>query len=260
MLQSKDFLFRASSLGDVMSGTAKGWDVEKSLTCKRKLVQMYREKVWNRRPDSENQYTKKGKLAEDSGIDLYSMVKGKFYKKNTERLNNEWFTGECDIFDGEDVYHAEETIDIKCSWSAFTFPSFLDVADKGYGYQGEVYMNLTGAKKHTVAYCLVNTPASQIMDQKRKLGFQHGIIDSETTEYIEACRQLEIDCIFDMESFEKEYPYFDHHIPKEEWVYDIPREQRVYEIITLENPENLLAMKSRILECRQWIDKNLLNK
>lgn len=258
MLQSKDFLFRASSMGDVMVGVAKGWGVEKSTTCQRKLVQMYRELAWNRKPNSENKYTKKGKLAENSGIDLYCMVKGKFYKKNEERLSNDFFTGECDIFDGEDVRHAEETIDIKCSWDAFTFPSLVDTSNKDYEYQGEVYMNLTGAKKHTVAYCLVNTPASQILDTKFYLAKKHGIIDTETDDYIEACRQLEIDSIFDMEAFEKEYPYFEHHIPKSEWKYDIPREERIHEIVTYENFDNLLAMKSRVLECRQWIDKYLL--
>lgn len=244
-------------MGDIMSGVAKGWTVDQSLTCKRKLVQMYREMMYNRFPDTENRYTQKGQLAEEDGITLYSLVKKVFYKKNTVRLNNEYFTGECDIFQGEEITKADETVDIKCSWSLFTFPSFLDTTDKGYEYQGAVYMDLTGAKKHTVAYCLVNTPASLIMDEKRKLAYKYGILDSETEEYVDACKTLEKDSIFDMDLFRKQYPYFEFHTDLNEWKFDIPKEQRVYEIVTERNDKTLSDMRSRILQCRSWMDINL---
>ena len=172
-------------------------------------------------------------------------------------MNNKFFTGELDLFTGEDIRHAEETIDIKCSWDLFTFPSFLDKSDKDYEYQGEVYMDLSGAKKHTVAYCLVNTPANMITDKKYYMKKDFGIIDIETPEYTEACIELEKSSIYDMESFEKEYPWFEHHIPKSEWVYDIPQEERLYEVVHEKNPILLASMQQRITDCRAWMKANL---
>ena len=46
---------------------------------------------------------------EDTSIDLYNEVHGTLYLKNTERLSNEFITGECDI-NAED-----KIIDIKSS-------------------------------------------------------------------------------------------------------------------------------------------------
>jgi len=257
-MEASDFLFRASSIGEIMSGTGKNMPVEKSVTCMRKLVQMYREMAWKRRPDFSNKYTKKGTLAEDSGIDLYCIHKGIFYRKNTERKNNQYFTGEWDLDDAKNGGIPNETIDIKCSWSPFTFPSIVDKISKAYEYQGEVYMNLTGSKKHTVAYCLVNTPASIILKEKRRLSYEHGIIDIETDDYIEACMELEKNSIFDTEAFMKEYPYFEFHTPKKLMDFDIPAKERIFEVVSTENKESLDKMIARILECRQWITKNLL--
>ena len=43
MVDFDNLLFRASSMGDIMIGVEKGWSVDKSITCQRKLVQIYRE-------------------------------------------------------------------------------------------------------------------------------------------------------------------------------------------------------------------------
>lgn len=249
-------VFRASSMGDIMSGVAKGWTVENSLTCKRKLVQIYRELSWQRSVNFENKYTTKGNEQEESSITLYCRFKKKMFKKNEVRLKNDWFTGELDLFAGEEINKAIHVIDIKTSWDWTTFPSILDTINADYDYQGQVYMDLTGATKHTVAYCLVNTPAQLIVDEKRRLAWKMGIIDNETPEYIEKCIEIEKNCIVDMPLFLKENIGFEFHCTN--WDYDIPMHQRVYEIDVLRDEAKIQRMKERVDECRKWMIENLL--
>ena len=104
-----------------------------------------------------SKYMDKGIQVEDTSIELYNMVKGTDYKKNTVRLDNEWITGEADIVGDEEI------IDIKSSWSLATFPALAkDGEDKGYEWQGRAYMWLYGKPSFTLAYCMVDTPEELI--------------------------------------------------------------------------------------------------
>lgn len=254
---ANEMLFRASSMGAIMSGCKKGWDVENSLTCKRKLVEMFRQEVWQRRYDKSNKYVKKGIEVENDSITLYCRVKkGEMFKKNTIRLNNEFFTGELDLYRGESITKATRIVDIKSSYDWTTFPSICDTeVDDNYEYQGLVYMDLTGAGLHTVAHCLVNTPAHLITTEKWRKRGEMGIIDTETEEFIEACIEIEKNHIFDMGLFLKEYPYFEFHC--KDWNYDIPMIERVHELDVVRDDKKIARMKERIDECRIWMNKNL---
>lgn len=254
-MDTKTILFRASSMGDVMTGVAKGWTVENSLTCKRKLVQMHREITWKRRSNKSNKYVEKGLAVEENSITLYCRIKKIMYKKNTIRLNNEFFTGELDLFEGEEIMKAKHTIDIKSSWDWTTFPSICDDSvDAAYDYQGQTYMDLTGAGIHTVAHCLVNTPASMIVDEKFKLARKMGIIGTETPEYIIGCMEIEKNAIVDMKQFNKENPGFEFHIKN--WDFDIPMEQRIHEIDVVRDDAKIKKMKARVDESREWMTQN----
>jgi hypothetical protein len=259
-MEASKILIRSHQTGDIMSGVKKGWSVEDSLTCKRTLVKIFRRIKYNRDLSKSNKYTEKGITCEEDGITLYSRVKKKMFKKNTERLTNDFFSGELDLFEGKSIREAEETHDIKCSWSLDTFPSLLDTPDYDYVCQGQSYLDLTGAKRHTIAYCLVNATPKLIDDAKRKKSYELGVIDTETEEYISACKEIEKDMIFDMELFKKQNPHYDLHTPMKEWIYDIPMEERVI-TFTIERDEELIkSIKTRITNCRAWIDKNLLIK
>lgn len=255
-METNNILFRAHYYGEIMTGVAKGWTVEQSLTTKRRLVKIYRELMYGKRTTKGNKYTEKGILAEEDGLTLYSSYRGYPFFKNTERLENDLYTGEYDtavIEDGK----LNETVDIKNSWDLDTFPCFLDVPDKDYEYQGNVYMDLTGAQKHTVAYTLVNTPSKIITDEKRRLAWDMGIIDIETESYINACKEIEKNSIHDMALFLKHNPNFDFHIPLDEWKWDIPKKDRVHEITVERNEGVLAAMRKRGIECRAWMNENL---
>jgi hypothetical protein len=255
---ANELLFRPSSMSDIMSGVAKKWTVENSLTCKRKLVEMYRSLMWNRRPMKSNKYTEKGTKGEDDSITLYSLVKKQFFKKNDQRLTNAYFTGELDLYQGESIMKAEVVVDIKTSWDWTTFPSLLDTESKDYIYQGHGYMDLTGAKKFIVVHCLINTPAELILDEMKRLQWKMQVLDPDADEeYIEMCKKIEQTMIVDLELFKKHYPFYEFKNDTSNWIWDIPMEERVHEIVIQRDEYLLDQMKARVLECRTWMNNNL---
>jgi hypothetical protein len=143
---------RSSALGKIMTNPRKKTEVL-SATCKTYIKELVKEDLFNYRTTIDSKYLTKGIDMEDTSIDLYNEVHGTLYLKNTERLENEFITGECDI-NAED-----KIIDIKSSWSLETFPaSPEDVNNKDYEWQLRGYMMLYNKPKAELAYCMVNTP------------------------------------------------------------------------------------------------------
>jgi hypothetical protein len=127
-------------------------------------------------------------------------------------------------------------------------------------------MWLTGAEQHTVAYCLVNGTYKIIQDEKWALAKQYGIIDlsvSEDKDFVEGCKQAEINHIFDINKFYQEYPNYEFHNEVElvdgvcRWAYDIPVQKRMH-LKTFERRESrILQAKERIIDCRKWMGEKL---
>lgn len=148
----KRFLFRASSLGKIMTEPKSKSEVL-SVGAKTEIQAMAKEFVYGYTRNFSNKYTEKGIQVEQASIELYNSVHFTDYVKNTERKSNDWITGECDIFTGSKI------IDIKSSWSIDTFPAFSEEGeDKTYEWQARAYMMLWGAQEAEIAYCLVDTP------------------------------------------------------------------------------------------------------
>ena len=248
-----EVLYRCHSLNDLMTGVAKKWSVEKSATCRHKLVKIYREIKYKRKFSFSNKYTEKGIQQEEEAITLYSRFKGKIFKKNKQRFENDLLTGEPDIIDKTE----RSTVDIKCSWDLETFPDIHDVNDPVYVDQGQGYMVLTDSVMHVIVYCLVNTPANLIVDAKRRLAWRFGIIDQETEEYISECKELEKNSIFNLEDFRRQYPYFEFHNDISQWDYDIPIEERVIEFTIKRDEDRISAIRTRLLECRKYMNDHL---
>jgi hypothetical protein len=109
----------------------------------------------------------KGLIVENQSIELYNSVFFTSHKKNTERRENEWLSGECDI-----IVPREEGIDIKSSWSLATFPATAAQAhDSDYEWQCRGYMALWDVPRWSVAYCLVNTPDELIKYEQSDLHY-----------------------------------------------------------------------------------------
>jgi len=233
---------------------------ELSLTTKKQLLKVYAKEAFGREEEVRSKYMDKGSRAEDDSITLYSLVKKKFFKKNEIRLNNRYITGLPDLFDGpdDDIQNAEEIEDVKSSWSLDTFlaAKFANGVNKDYYWQGQSYLALVPkAKRFQLVYVLINTPAELIMDEKKKLMYQNRY-DETDPEYIEACKLIERNHIFDMALFRTHYPYFEFH--NDVWVWDIPKEERYHEIVIERDPIAINALYERITMCRKWMKEKLL--
>lgn len=265
-MSAKDLIrFRCSSLGYIMTDPkekAKKEAGELGETAKVHCQDVYISAIYNRREEISNKFLDKGNEREEDAITLVSRINKIFYIKNSERLTNDFITGEPDLFLGKSVRDADETTDTKCSWSLHTFyRAKKGKLDKDYYWQGQGYMSLTGAKKHTLTYCLVNGTATAIDDEKRKLQWRMGVIDpsNPTPEYLAKAQQIEINHIFDIAGFIKENPHFNFDSDVSLWRYDIPKEERIHSIVIERDEAAIERIYERVKQCWKYIDTELLN-
>lgn len=229
-------LFRCSSLGHLMTDPKTKADKEAgnlSESTKTHLIDVYISNKYGRNTDIQNKYVQKGLMAEEDAITLYSRVKKSYFKKNEEHLSNEWIKGTPDMFKGKAIQSAEKIIDTKTSWDIFTFlRNKSKELNKDYYWQGQGYMDLTGAKEMEVAYCLVNTPEILLNDEKRKLMWKMGAATDENELYKEACEELE------------RLAYYD----------DIPMVERLISFEIQRNDADIEAMHKRVERCREFLN------
>jgi len=156
---------RCSSLPKIMTSPRTKGEVL-SETAKSEMIKQAKEDFYGYSSQMTNKYVEKGIEVEDKSIELLNTVKLANYKKNTERLTNEFLTGECDINDEVN----DEIIDIKSSWSLETFPALpSDINIKDYEMQLRGYMMLYNRSKASVCYCMVSTPEGLTMYENKLL-------------------------------------------------------------------------------------------
>lgn len=253
-MDANSIKFRCSSLGYIMTEPRSKTEIL-SETCKTHLVDVFISHKYGRREDISGKHLDKGNEREEDSITLLSRVNRKFYKKNDIRLSNDFIQGECDVYEGEEITKATHTLDTKTSWSAHTFfRSQNKKLDDMYFCQGQGYMWLTGATKHTVAYCLVNGTPKAIMDEKKKLLWSMSENDSA---YKEKCKQIEINHIFNLGEFINENPNFDLDNSVADWNFDIPMNDRLFQFRFERDEDVIERFKKRIIDCREWMNKNL---
>ena len=110
-----------------------------------------------------NKYTEKGIALEEQAIKLSGRKRGLPLKKNTERRENDWITGECDIY----VPSRKLIIDTKCPWDIGSHPFFADEAEEkakkaGYDIQMQGYMWLWDCDEAQIDFVLLPTPYDQL--------------------------------------------------------------------------------------------------
>lgn len=152
-------LFRASGFGLLMTEPKSKAEVL-SVGAKTAIRNMAAQAILGMDFEVSDKKLEKGAMVESDSSALFNRVFGRAVVKNTKREHDEYFTGECDHLD------AEEIVDIKSAWSAATYPiSPEDVPDaqrKLYDFQGRVYMRLYNRPRFRVVYCLVDTPTDLI--------------------------------------------------------------------------------------------------
>jgi hypothetical protein len=136
-----------------------------SETAKSMLVLWYKEQLYGRKNEISSKYMTKGNECEDASIAYLNKLDGTDYKKNEQYFEDEYMHGTPDVI-GEDII-----IDIKNSWDFSTFPLFSNsLPNKDYRLQVTGYMMLTGKKKGSVVYTLMDTPDDIIAQEWRSAG------------------------------------------------------------------------------------------
>jgi len=160
---------RCSSLGDVMSDPRSKSELL-SKTCIKAGVEAYLiQKYGKEKKQVVTDAIEKGLMVEEDAITTLSLADGAFYAKNEQWLINDYITGTPDIITESEV------VDIKSSWDIFTFyASKFDPMDKGYWWQLQGYMALTGKKYARLAYVLIDTPEPIIASMQRKAWYDAG--------------------------------------------------------------------------------------
>ncbi len=204
-------------------------------TCKKELIKIYNQEIYGRKMDLVTKHMEKGTQAEGDSIMLFSMVEGKiFYKNEEDRLENEWFTGHPDIFEGESILNADEVWDIKSRWNMDSFmPKLEEEVETNEELQLQVYYSLTGAKGGGIANTLVSCPENILMEEKRRLLYHMNVISEESPEYQRAAAQLERNLLFE----------------------DIDPRERVIKQPVPRNDELIQKMKEKVPIFREWLHK-----
>jgi hypothetical protein len=93
-------------------------------------------------------------------------------------------------------------------------------------------MELTGLNDACLAYVLIDTPTQLVEDEKRRLSWKMGMIDSENPEYLLA-----------VEEIERNHSY-----------NNIPIAKRIKEFHIKKDNQVIESMYSRIKECRTYLN------
>ncbi len=255
VLTADGILFRASGTGLLMvepKEKAARENGELSESTKTHLVDVFVSAKYGRNTDIQSRATNKGLMVEEDSITSYSRQSKRFLKKNEIKFSNKYICGTPDLFASEDMstLHFEEisgvwqykglqeleVIDVKSSWDIYTFfRSANSTLNKRYYWQLQSYMALTGAKKATLAYCLINTPDALINDEKRKLMWKMNVISDTNPEYMVAGEELDRLMTYD----------------------DIPLSEKVFTINIERNDEDILRLYKKIEKCREYMNKYL---
>ena len=226
-------LFRCSSLGYIMT-EARSKTEPLSETTKTHLIDVYVANRYGRQEDIQNKYIEKGLAVEEDSITLYSRIKKEVFFKNEQHLSNSWIKGTPDLYTGANIYAADTITDIKSSWDIYTFMRVLTKeVNKQYYWQLQGYMDLTGARSATLAYCLVDTPQQLIEDEKRRLMWKMGCATDESPLFIQACEELQRSMTFG----------------------DIALHERLIEFKIERNDADIMRMHQRVEACRQWLNE-----
>ena len=144
--------WRPSQLGKLMTNP-RSKSESLSETCKSEIRKIAKQEFYGYSTDLNTKPIMKGRDWEQEGIELLNSVRFTNYKKNTNRVENEYMSGECDILTDDLI------IDIKSSWSLETFPATPGEAESSdYEWQGRAYMWLYNKPAFELVYTMFTTP------------------------------------------------------------------------------------------------------
>ena len=218
---------RCSAIGKIMTSPKTKGEVL-SKTTKTFIEELFLENELDIYKDFSSKQTRKGIECEKEGIALANEVLGwgldfdYIEFGGQEFYENDFITGHTDV--STDSVLA----DIKVSFSGTSFPFFMELEDipKDYYYQLQGYMWLTGKQVSTLAYCLINTPEKQVLDEIRAEYWKQGVIDED----------------LEVEEFIRSKHNFDR----------FSKTQRVKAFLVERNDSVIEKIQERVIECTQY--------
>jgi len=152
-------IIRASGVGAIMTNPRSKSELI-SETTKKELEAIVLFDKYGIERDFSSMPTSKGIELEPLAIDICKNILGWFDVSETKkRMINDYITGE------PDVLTPTVLADIKCSFSAETFPWFQkQLTNKAYYYQMQSYMWLANKKESELVYILLTTPERMVLD------------------------------------------------------------------------------------------------
>ncbi len=183
----------------------------------------------------ELQAMQKGKKMEGQAATLLSFVDDTVYQVHKDRIDNEFLSGEIDLYLGDSVYKAHTVADIKCAFDAPTFGKKVNLGlANGQEQQLQGYGDITGAQELYVVNALVDNPEEDIEDMKWRIAKRMNAVTVESPDFLKEWGKWERSMRFG-------------HIPPNERISKIKIEpfteferQKVYD---------------RVKVCREWLWK-----
>lgn len=217
----EEFKIRASQAGKIM-GT-RGLGKVGETYCKNWL----KSQIFNRKYEIKSKYFDKGNIMEDEALDLVAEQLGLgMLIKNEKQFENDYMTGTPDAIPKPYV------VDVKASWSWETYPfADIEIPDTDYYWQAICYMDLTKKKDYRLCYTLLDTPEHLIHREALYYCLNNGYEQMDMDIYARFHKQMT-------------YP-------------DIPDEKRIKVFEIQRNDADIALIKTRVLECRDYI-KTLL--
>jgi len=215
--QLKEFKIRSSQAGKIMGSRGLGKTGE--TYCKNWV----KSQLFNREYEIKSKYLDKGNIMEDEALDLVADKLGLgMLIKNEKNYANDFMTGTPDAIPKNFI------VDVKASWSWETYP-FVDIQipDKDYYWQAQVYMDLAKKKHYRLCYTLLDTPIHLIHREAKWHCINNGYEDMDMDVY---------------NKFHKNMTYS-----------DVPDEKRIKVFNIERNDADIALIKTRVLECREYI-------
>lgn len=228
--------FHCSGLDKLMSEPRSNSTGILSEQCKAELFACYIENRYGRSARPRSKYLAKSALVYTEAEQLYTAHRKVQLKHNDFIIENKYIKGSPRLFMGEDIIHAHEVVLLKCSWDIFSF--FRNRTAKlnpRHYWQLQGYMALTGARQGRVVYCLVNTPAPLVEQEKRSLLSAMDLNHDAARRCLRACKELEHSLCFN----------------------DIPPHERIGEITVHRSDDNIERLYRRITDCRRFMNEHL---
>jgi len=172
-----DFKIRSSATGSITTCEGKPLPVGAKTYCRTWLI----EQLFDRKKGFTSKYTDKGNICEDASIKFLSDYFLIDMKKNEEFFSNDFMQGTPDIFVDDDCVW-----DVKNSWEPSTLPLFDTKPNKGYWWQLQSYMALTGRTKARLVYTLMDAPPELITDEARRASYKSDLSAQELLDYYTA--------------------------------------------------------------------------